>query len=96
MILSHGNNTNDFNIAGIEKYCFYIKDINNLDLIKNKINLLGDNSNIAVIGCGPTGTELVGKLIDENLLNNKTYNIFAIDALKSPLNNYNKNIQNNI
>lgn len=94
MILSHGNNINNFNIDGIEKYCLSIKDINNIDLIKKKINLLHKNSNVAVIGCGPTGSELIGKLIDENLLNNKRYNIFAIDTLKSPLSIYDKNIQN--
>ena len=93
LILSHGSNTNTFNIKGVNENCEFIQNIDNINLIRDKINKLKSDSNIAIIGCGPTGSEIIGNLIDENIYNEKKYNIYAIDGLSNPLNMYHKNIQ---
>ena len=80
LILAHGSIINTFNIPGIDKFCLFV---NNPSSIYNKLHNLLPNSKIAVIGCGPTGTELIGHLNDL-----KKFNIIAIDAAKYPLPTY--------
>ena len=62
--MSHGSDTNTFNIKGVNENCEFIQNIDNINLIRDKINKLKD-SNIAIIGCGPTGSEIIGNLIDK-------------------------------
>ena len=87
LILAHGSNINTFNIEGVQKYCFFLKNSNDVIKIQNKLNSLNKNSKIAVIGCGPTGSEIIGNLIDKD-----KFKIFAIDGLKMPLSVYNKDL----
>jgi NADH:ubiquinone reductase (non-electrogenic) len=84
VIFAHGIENNTYNINGIDKYC-YILNKNNINSIYNNIKSLKKNSNIAVIGCGPSGSEVIGHLIDLN-----KFNIMAIDGLSGPLNSISK------
>ena len=48
--------------------------------IRDKLDKLPSNSKIAIMGCGPTGVEIIGSLLDEN-----KYNITAIDGMHRPV-----------
>ena len=89
LVLTHGSSINTFNIQGVKENCHIIKHQNDTIKIKNELNKLNNGSKIAVIGCGLTGTEIIGNLIDYN-----KFNIYAIDGLSLPLNTFNKNISN--
>jgi NADH:ubiquinone reductase (non-electrogenic) len=81
IIFAHGSTVNTFNIPGVIEYTEIMK--NNIDAtnIKNKLKSLPPGASIVVIGCGPTGSEIVGTLIDYN-----QFEVTAIDALERPLN----------
>lgn len=51
-----------------------------MNLLREHISSLPPRSSIAVIGCGLTGSEIIGTLIDY-----KKFNIHAIDASPRPL-----------
>lgn len=92
IIFAHGAVINTFNVKGVNDYCAFLKTKKDSDELYSKIDKLKENSKIAVIGCGLTGSELIGNLIDKN-----KFNIIAIDGLKGPLqmfseNNINKTI----
>jgi NADH:ubiquinone reductase (non-electrogenic) len=89
LILAHGSSINTFNIDGVDDNCFKIKNDYDTKLIRDKISNLKPGSKIAVIGCGLTGTEIIGNLIDYN-----KFNIYAIDGLSRPLNIFNESISN--
>jgi len=89
LILAHGADVNTFGIEGVKENCYYIKSSNDANYIRNKLNKLPNNSKIAVIGCGLTGSEIIGNLIDYN-----KFNIFAIDGLNRPLTVFNPAISN--
>ena len=72
LILAHGADINTFGIEGIKENCYCIKTSDDADYIRNKLNKLPNNSKIAVIGCGLTGSEIIGNLIDY-----KKFNIFS-------------------
>jgi len=78
IVFANGATTNTFNIEGVEKFCYYINNFN--------INKVNNIDNIYVIGTGPTGTEMIGHLLDYKKNTNANYNIVAIDGLKGPLN----------
>ena len=80
LVFSHGTEVNTFNIPGVQEHTYYLKTLEDLTKIKANLNKLSRNENIAIIGCGLAGTELVGSLSDM-----KHFNIFAIDALERPL-----------
>ena len=84
LILAHGAEVNTFNIKGVSENCIFIKDYDDIKIIKDKLNNLKSYSNIAVIGCGLTGTELIG-----NLLDTYKYKVHAIDGLSGPLTMFN-------
>jgi len=88
LILCHGSIVNDFNIPGIKENSYILK--NNLDAekIKHIIEKLPNDAHIAIMGCGLTGSEIVGHLIDS-----KKYNIYAIDGLNKPLNIFNDKLR---
>jgi len=81
LIFSHGADTNTFNIQGVNENCYFLKLNEDADIIRKKLILLPKFSNIVVIGCGLTGSEVIGTLIDYS-----KFNIYAIDALQRPLN----------
>lgn len=87
LIFSHGSDVNTFNIKGVDENTLFLKTYEDSMKIQKKIRKLKDNTKIAVIGCGPTGTELIGNLIDLN-----KHTILAIDGLKAPLNMYSSEI----
>ena len=80
LIFSHGASVNTFNISGVEENCFFLKNDIHACELNNKIKSLAPGSHIAVIGCGLTGSELVGSLLDMH-----KFHIHAIDALPRPL-----------
>ena len=87
LVLANGSEVNTFNIEGVDENCLFLKKEEDIVTIRNKINNLPKSSNIAVIGCGPTGSELIGSLIDL-----KKFNIYAIDGLKVPLTSFTNSI----
>jgi NADH:ubiquinone reductase (non-electrogenic) len=64
-----------------------LKTHNDVLNIKKELLKLNKDSNIVIIGCGPTGSEMIGNLIDYN-----KFNIYAIDGLSKPLNMYSDEI----
>ena len=89
LVLSHGADVNTFNIKGIEEYTLFLKTHKDAIKIQEQIRNLDKNKNIAIIGCGPTGAELIGHLIDT-----KKFNIYAIDGLPKPLSLFSDSISN--
>jgi len=83
VVFSHGASVNTFNIQGVDKFCEFIKYTNDIQEIQEKLQQLNNQAKVVVIGCGPTGVETIGHLID-----NGTYDITAIDALERPLSMY--------
>lgn len=94
VIFSHGSDIQTFNIDGINENCYFIKDTNDIQKIKNAINKLENNSSITVIGSSLTGSEVIGNLLDFNKRNNKNFKIFAIDGVSKPLQTFNEKISN--
>jgi len=83
VVFSHGAIVNTFNIDGVDKYCQMLKSCEDIDYIQYKMRNVKENANIVVIGCGPTGVETIGYLMDQ-----QKFNIFAIDALDKPISMY--------
>jgi NADH:ubiquinone reductase (non-electrogenic) len=80
VVFAHGSNVNTFNIHGVQEFSYFLKTNSDYKKIRSKLNSLQEPSNIVVIGCGLTGSELIGSLNDL-----KKHNIVAIDALNRPL-----------
>ena len=89
LILSHGAETNTFNIPGVKENTYFLKTQEDVDKIIEKLETLPKNANISVIGCGLTGSELIGTLSTMN-----KFNITAIDALPRPLVTFNEKLSN--
>jgi len=80
VVFAHGSNVNTFNIDGVQEFTYFLKTNSDYKKIQSKLNSLNVTSNIVVIGCGLTGSELIGTLNDL-----KKHKITAIDALDRPL-----------
>ena len=91
LVLSHGAEINTFNIPGIQENTYYLKTLEDSLKIKNNLHKLSKNSIIAIIGCGLTGTELVGSVSDM-----KKFNILAIDALERPMITFDKTLSEKV
>ena len=65
----------------------FLKNDEQANILREKLKLMPNESNIAVIGCGLTGSELIGSLLDYN-----KFNIHAIDALPRPLVTFDESI----
>ena len=85
LVFAHGSGVQTFNIKGVSEYCVCIKDLVYVTKLKELLN--GENKNIAVIGCGLAGTDLIGMLIDQ-----KKHFPIAIEAMHTPLSNMNPSI----
>lgn len=91
LILSHGSEINTFNIPGIKEECYFLKSEKDSKIIKKKLNKMTKNSRIAVIGCGVTGTEVIGSLIDYD-----KFKITAIDGLSRPVPIFEQNLSQKV
>jgi len=81
VVLSYGSCVNTFNILGVDKYCYFLKNISDAQKIHDKLKTFKHSKpKIAIIGSGNVGIELTGLLIDQNL-----YDITIIEALNKPL-----------
>uniref|UniRef100_A0A6C0AW32 FAD/NAD(P)-binding domain-containing protein n=1 Tax=viral metagenome TaxID=1070528 RepID=A0A6C0AW32_9ZZZZ len=87
LILSHGSSVNTFNISGVKENCYFLKSNDDATNLRNLLLNLPKGANIAVIGCGLTGSEIVGTLIDYN-----KFKISAIDAVPRPLTMFNSKL----
>jgi NADH:ubiquinone reductase (non-electrogenic) len=83
VVFAHGSDVNTFNISGVQEFTHFLKTNSDYKKIRAKLNSLREPSTIVVIGCGLTGSELIGTLNDL-----KKHNIVAIDALKRPLSTF--------
>ena len=86
IVFAHGSTINTFNIEGVKEHCLFLKSKNDAENIYKKLQTLDNDATVAVIGCGLTGSELIGSLIDC-----KRFNIIAIDALQTPLTMFARN-----
>lgn len=84
LILSHGASINTFGIHGMETYALPLKTYDDVLRIRERFashtNSTSKSNSIAVMGCGWTGAETIGALLDNGYLN-----IHAIDAMSRPL-----------
>jgi NADH:ubiquinone reductase (non-electrogenic) len=80
LVLAHGAVANTFNIPGVKEHCCFLKSNEDANKIRGLLKALPSNSKIAVIGCGLTGSEVVGALIDYH-----KFQVYAIDAVTRPL-----------
>jgi NADH:ubiquinone reductase (non-electrogenic) len=89
LIFAHGSTINTFNISGVHENTLFLKTYDDSEKIKKKLLELPNDSVIAVIGCGLTGSEIIGSLIDYN-----KFQIVAVDALSLPLTIFDKTLSN--
>jgi len=86
LVLAHGSEINTFNIKGVKENCFFINQ-ENIKAIRDKLSSLNEKSNVVIIGCSLTGSDLIGNFIDQN-----KHNIHAVDGLQNPLSIFNKKL----
>ena len=91
LVLSCGSIINYYNINGLEKFSYKLKSKNDILKIRKKLENSPNNTRVAVMGCGPTGVEVLGSLMDEN-----KYNLIAIDALKRPVSIFDEKMSNQV
>ena len=86
LILCHGSIINNFNIEGLDKNSYYLKNNHDALRIKEAIQKLPENSHIAIMGCGLTGSEIIGYLIDEKkkkiIINNFIDGLIIFDKIQ--------------
>jgi NADH:ubiquinone reductase (non-electrogenic) len=89
LVLSHGASINTFNIPGVEQYTYFLKNDHHAEMIRKKLQSLPIHSRVAVIGCGLTGTEVIGSLVDYD-----KFKIHAIDGLPRPITMFDEKLSN--
>lgn len=80
LIFAHGADVNTFGILGVQEHTLFLKTSDHSKIIRERLAKLPDNATVAVIGCGLTGSELVGTLLDY-----RKFKVVAIDAMERPL-----------
>lgn len=80
LIFAHGADVNTFGIPGVQEHTLFLKTLDHSKTIRERLAKLPRNATVAVIGCGLTGSELVGTLLDY-----RKYKVVAIDAMERPL-----------
>lgn len=93
IVFSQGSTTNTFNINGVNEFCKFLKSNSDAEKIRNWLDDYQSDCHVIVIGCGPTGVELVGEILDYKV-NNPASNVSvtAIDALKRPLPSFDETV----
>lgn len=91
VVFAHGSKVNYYNIDGVEKNSYILKTVDDMNKIKNKLNTLPKDSKIAVMGCGPTGIEIIGSLLDMD-----KFNIIAIDGMDRPVSMFDNKVSDYI
>ena len=87
LVLSTGSSHNSFSIKGVDEFCYFFNDINDLDRLKVFLEKESNNpirENLFIIGAGPSGIELACKLSD---LYSHKFNIQVIEKSQDILNN---------
>ena len=86
LVFAQGSSIQTFNIRGVTEHCICIKDLASSEQLHEVLS--GESGkNVAVIGCGLAGTDLIGMLIDQ-----QKHHAIAIDAMKLPLNTLSESI----
>lgn len=80
LIFAHGADVNTFGIPGVQEHTLFLKTSDHSKIIRECLAKLPRNATVAVIGCGLTGSELVGTLLDY-----RKFKVVAIDAMERPL-----------
>ena len=88
LVLSTGSLYNSFSIKGVQEYCNFFHNMEDLTKLKNVLEKRstksGLNNNLFIIGGGPSGVELACKLSD---LYNENFRITVIERSQEILNN---------
>ena len=67
LVLSTGSSHNSFSIKGVDEFCYFFNDINDLNKLKVFLDKESNSltkENLFIIGAGPSGIELACKLSD--------------------------------
>lgn len=95
LVFCHGADIATYQIEGLnKKNVHFFKNYDNMIDLKKNLQSLKTKSNIAIMGCGPTGIEIISSLIDMNF--NKKHNIYAIDGMSRPVNIFNKKLSDTL
>jgi NADH dehydrogenase FAD-containing subunit len=62
LIVAVGSDVNDFGVKGVKENCFFLKDVGDLNNLKEAIKRNPKNCFVTVLGAGPVGLELALKL----------------------------------
>ena len=86
LVISTGSKNNTFSIGGVDKYCHFFNNLNDLKNLKmglaKSLNKSG-MKNLSIIGAGPSGVELACKLFD---MYPNVFKISVIERSKEVLN----------
>ena len=86
LILSTGSTHDTFSIKGVDEFCYFFNNINDLNKLKvflEKTSTNPNKENIFIVGAGPSGVELACKLSD---LYSHKFNIQIIEQSNEILN----------
>ena len=86
LILSTGSSHDTFSIKGVDEFCYFFNNINDLNKLKvflEKTSTNPNKENIFIVGAGPSGVELACKLSD---LYSHKFNIQIIEQSNEILN----------
>jgi len=79
LIVSVGSEINDFGINGVKENCYFLKTIDDLNNLKNKMEKEDNDKPIIILGGGPVGIEMAFEL------SKKYKNIKILEATNSIL-----------
>jgi len=95
LVFCHGADVATYQIEGLnENNVHFFKNYNNMIDLKKDLQSLKTKSNIAIMGCGPTGIEIISSLIDMNF--NRKHNIYAIDGMSRPISIFDKKLSDTV
>ena len=86
LVISTGSKNNSFSKGGVDKYCYFFNNLEDLKNLKIGLAKFPNNSglrNLSIVGAGPSGVELACKLFD---LYPNIFKISIIERSKEILN----------